>query len=49
MVICSILIVDLKVKLAWIGPEGSRILRLPDFKTGDSFYPPENIPGTDIC
>jgi len=44
----------------WTDPEGSRILRLPDFnrhmkavslsalRTG-RLYPPENIPGTHFC
>jgi len=44
---------------AWTGPEGSRSLRLPDFKTiwepqggrcvGLTTLPPENIPGTHFC
>ena len=36
---------------AWTGPEGSRTLRLPDFKTIGTgrLYPPENIPGTHFC
>jgi len=40
MVICSSLIINVKVKQAWIGPEGSRILRFPDIKTTDKFDPP---------
>jgi len=44
---------------AWIGPEGSRMLRLPDFKTAHEggkvvscthwLYPPGNIPGIHFC
>ena len=36
---------------ARIGPEGSRRLRLPDFKTIGTgrLYPPGNIPGTQFC
>jgi hypothetical protein len=36
---------------AWTVPEGSRRLRLPDFKTIDTgrLYPPGNIPGTHFC
>jgi len=44
---------------AWTGPEGSRNLRLPDFKTHEGGkvvspthrppLPPGNIPGTHFC
>jgi len=45
---------------AWTGPEGSRRLRLPDFKTAYEggkvvspthrpSLPPGNIPGTHFC
>ena len=35
----------------WTGPEGSRKLRLPDFKTIGTgrLYPPGNIPGIHFC
>ena len=37
----------------WTGPEGSRRLRLPDFKTISTErwppLPPGNIPGTHFC
>jgi len=44
---------------AWVGLEGPRRLRLPDFKTHEGakvsalrtgrLYPPGNIPGTHFC
>jgi hypothetical protein len=49
MVICSSLTINVKVKQAWTGPKGSWMLRFPDFKTVDTFYPPENIAGTHLC
>ena len=30
---------------AWTGPEGSRILRLPDFKTSRVYNLSNNLPG----
>jgi len=48
MVICSSLTINVRVKQAWTGPEGSRILRLPDFKTVDTFYPSEHIADTHL-
>jgi hypothetical protein len=49
MVICSSLSINVRVQHAWTGPEGSRMLRLPDFKTVDTFYSPENNTGTSLC